>query len=255
MAGLLRKFVKAWSEVPVEPVSILIDNQPVIVSFRRNGKAKRIILRLTRESTGVVVTLPKNVNSARALAFVEKSVPWISKHLKQRSPRTVLGHGSIVPLRGIAHEVRAGAARRGLITVDSEACHIIVPGDPRHLSRRLQDWLKAEAKADLTAASVRYGKAMEVSFRRVSIRDQKSRWGSCSASGDLSYNWRLILAPGHILDYVAAHEVAHRQHMNHGPKFWRLVLKHCPHASTAKHWFKSNGAELHRFTAHQIVNS
>jgi hypothetical protein len=195
------------------------------------------------------------VNSARALAFVEKSVPWISKHLKQRSPRTVLGHGSIIPLRGIAHEVRAGAARRGLITVDSEACHIIVPGDPRHLSRRLQDWLKAEAKADLTAASVRYGKAMEVSFRRVSIRDQKSRWGSCSASGDLSYNWRLILAPGHILDYVAAHEVAHRQHMNHGPKFWRLVLKHCPHASTAKHWFKSNGAELHRFTAHQIVNS
>ena len=255
MAGLLRKFVNAWSEVPVEPVSILVDNQPVIVSFRRNSKAKRIILRLTRESTGVVVTLPKNVNSARALAFVEKSVPWISKHLKQRSPRTVLGHGSIVPLRGIAHEVRAGAARRGLITVDSEACHIIVPGDPRHLSRRLQDWLKAEAKADLTAASVRYGKAMEVSFRRVSIRDQKSRWGSCSASGDLSYNWRLILAPGHILDYVAAHEVAHRQHMNHGPKFWRLVLKHCPHASTAKHWFKSNGAELHRFTAHQIVNS
>jgi hypothetical protein len=255
MAGLLRKFVNAWSEVPVEPVSILVDNQPVIVSFRRNSKAKRIILRLTRESTGVVVTLPKNVNSARALAFVEKSVPWISKHLKQRSPRTVLGHGSIIPLRGIAHEVRAGAARRGLITVDSEACHIIVPGDPRHLSRRLQDWLKAEAKADLTAASVRYGKAMEVSFRRVSIRDQKSRWGSCSASGDLSYNWRLILAPGHILDYVAAHEVAHRQHMNHGPKFWRLVLKHCPHASTAKHWFKSNGAELHRFTAHQIVNS
>jgi predicted metal-dependent hydrolase len=92
---------------------------------------------------------------------------------------------------------------------------------------------------------------MEVSFKRISIRDQKSRWGSCSASGDLSYNWRLIMAPGHILDYVAAHEVAHRQHMNHGPKFWRLVLKHCPHASTAKHWFKSNGAELHRFTARQ----
>ena len=251
MAGLLRKFVKAWSDAPVEPVSILIEDRPVIVSFRRNSRAKRIILRLTRDVTGVIVTVPKNVSTARAQAFVEKSVPWISKHLKQRTPRTILGPGSIVPLRGIPHEVHATTARRGNITIDPATRRILVPGDPRHLSRRLQDWLKAQAKADLAAASQRYAKSMAVNFRRISIRDQKSRWGSCSASGDLSYNWRLILAPSHILDYVAAHEVAHRQHMNHGPKFWRLVLAHCPHASTAKHWFKSNGAELHRFTAHQ----
>ena len=251
MTGLLRKFVKAWSEVPVEPISILVDDRPVIVNFRRNSRAKRIILRLTRDSAGVVVTLPKNMGSARAQAFVEKSVPWISKHLKQRTPQTGLGHGSIIPLRGVSHEVRAITARRGIITIDSAERLILVPGDPVHVSRRLQDWLKAQAKADLTEASMRYAQAMEVKFRRISIRDQKSRWGSCSASGDLSYNWRLILAPAHILDYVAAHEVAHRQHMNHGPKFWRLVLTHCPHASAAKHWFKSNSAELHRFTAHQ----
>jgi predicted metal-dependent hydrolase len=233
MAGLLRKFVKAWSETPTKPYSIVIDDQPVIVNFRRNSRAQRLSLRLTRE------------------AFVEKSVPWISKHLKQRAPKTVLGHGSVIPLRGIPHEVHATTARRGLITLDPETRRILVPGDPRHLSRRLQDWLKAQAKADLTEASARYAKSMAVDFKRISVRDQKSRWGSCSASGDLSYNWRLILAPSHILDYVAAHEVAHRQHMNHGPRFWRLVLTHCPHASTAKHWFKSNGAELHRFTAHQ----
>jgi predicted metal-dependent hydrolase len=255
MAGLLRKFVKAWSEVPVEPYSIIIDDQPVIVSFRRNSRAKRIILRLTRDATGVVVTLPKNVSAGRARTFVEKSAPWISKHLRQRPPKTLLGSGSIIPLRGIPHEVRSTSARRGIITVDSAERLILVPGDLRHLGRRLQDWLKAQAKADLTTASLRYAKSMAVDFRRISIRDQKSRWGSCSASGDLSYNWRLVLAPSHILDYVAAHEVAHRQHMNHGPKFWRLVLKHCPHASTAKHWFKSNGAELHRFTARQVVNS
>ena len=83
MAGLLRKFVKAWSEVPVEPYSLIIDDQPVIVKFRRNSRAKRTILRLTRDSTGVVVTVPKSVSTTRAQAFVEKSVPWISKHLKQ----------------------------------------------------------------------------------------------------------------------------------------------------------------------------
>ena len=153
MAGLLRKFVKAWSDTPLEPISILIGNLPVIVSFRRNSRAKRIILRLTRDATGVAVTVPKNVSAARARAFVEKSVPWISKHLKQRTPRTVLGPGSIVPLRGIPHEVHATTARRGLITIDPAARRILVPGDPRHLSRRLQDWLKAQAKADLAAAS------------------------------------------------------------------------------------------------------
>lgn len=251
MAGLLRKFVKAISEVQVEPYSIIVDDEPVIVNFRRNSRAKRIVLRLTRESTGVVVTLPRNVSSGRAQAFVEKSLPWISKHLQKRAPRTVFGPGSVVPLRGIPHEVRSTGGRRGLITVDHQALHILVPGDPLHLGRRLQDWLKAQAKADLTEASLRYAKAMEASFRKISVRDQKSRWGSCSATGDLSYNWRLILAPGHILDYVAAHEVAHRRHMNHGPKFWRLVLQHCPHASAAKHWFKSNGADLHRFALHQ----
>jgi predicted metal-dependent hydrolase len=254
MAGLLRKFVKAISQAQVEPYSIIVDSQPVIVSFRRNSRAKRIVLRLTREASGVVVTLPRNVNSARAQAFVEKSLPWISKHLQQRKPPTFLAPGSTVPLRGIPHEVRATGGRRGVITIDPEACHILVPGDPLHLGRRLQDWLKAQAKADLTEASLRYARAMEASFRKISVRDQKSRWGSCSASGDLSYNWRLILAPGHILDYVAAHEVAHRLHMNHGPKFWRLVLQHCPHASAAKHWFKSNGAKLHRFAAHRAMN-
>lgn len=254
MAGLLRKFVKAISEVQLAPYSIIVDDRPVAVSFRRNSRAKRIVLRLTREAAGVVVTLPRNVNAARAQAFVDKSLPWISKHLQQRSPPTVFSPGSVIPLRGIPHEVRSTGGRRGVITVDPVARHILVPGDPLHLGRRLQDWLKAQAKADLTEASLRYAKAMEANFKRISVREQKSRWGSCSASGDLSYNWRLILAPGHILDYVVAHEVAHRRHMNHGPKFWRLVLQHCPHASAAKHWFKANGAELHRFAAHQALS-
>jgi len=86
---------------------------------------------------------------------------------------------------------------------------------------------------------------METKFSRLTIRDQKSRWGSCSASGALSYSWRLVLAPPSVLDYVAAHEVAHLREMNHGPKFWRLVLTHCAHSRQAKEWLKRNGRELH----------
>ena len=82
-------------------------------------------------------------------------------------------------------------------------------------------------------------------FKRVTVRDQQSRWGSCSSDGALSYSWRLILAPPHVLDYVAAHEVAHLKEMNHGPRFWRLVLTHCPQTRSAKQWLKQNGHTLH----------
>jgi predicted metal-dependent hydrolase len=249
MAGLLRKFASVWAEVPPDPQFIFVDNRQVSVSFRSNIRAKRMVLRLSRDSTGVTVTLPKRVSRTQALAFVEKSIPWISRQLERHTPSTVLGHGSIIPLRGIPHEVQSTNTRRGLITIDPVANVISVPGDAAHLGRRLQDWLKKLAKAELLEASTRYSKAMGVDFKRISVRDQKSRWGSCSASGDLSYSWRLILAPSHILDYVAAHEVAHRQHMNHGPKFWRLVLQHCPRAAEAKRWFEAHSAELHRFRA------
>ena len=249
MAGLLRKFVSAWADVPPPPEFVFIDNRQVPVSFRSNVRAKRMVLRLSRDSSGIIVTLPKRVSRVQALAFVEKSIPWISKQLERRPPSTVLAHGSVVPLRGIPHEVQATNERRGLISVDPNANIIRVPGDAVHLGRRLEDWLKKLARVELSEASTKYAAAMGVDYKRISIRDQKSRWGSCSAAGDLSYSWRLILAPSHILDYVAAHEVAHRQEMNHGPKFWRLVLKHCPHASEAKQWFKAHSAELHRFKA------
>jgi predicted metal-dependent hydrolase len=87
---------------------------------------------------------------------------------------------------------------------------------------------------------------MGVKFRRITIRDQRSRWGSCSAGGDLSYSWRLILAPDYVLDYVAAHEVAHLRHLDHSPRFWRLVLTHCPNATRAKNWLRIHGQDVHR---------
>ena len=87
---------------------------------------------------------------------------------------------------------------------------------------------------------------MGVDYRRITIRDQRSRWGSCSASGELSYSWRLILAPDYVLDYVAAHEVAHLRHLDHSQRFWRLVLTHCQGAAKAKNWLRAHGQDVHR---------
>jgi len=128
---------------------------------------------------------------------------------------------------------------------DAETRVIHVPGAPHHMRRRLVDWLKAEAAHDLDVASTKYAIAMSARFRKLNVRDQKSRWGSCSSDGVLSYSWRLILAPSFVLDYVAAHEVAHLREMNHSMRFWRLVLTHCPDSRNAKVWLKLYGNRLH----------
>ncbi len=216
------------------------------VIFRRHAQARRLVLRLNTNGTAVLVTVPKGVSRARALDFTERSRQWIEDRVQKRGGNIHLLPGNILPLRGEEFEIRHVSSRRGTVMADPMTRVLHVPGDLEHIPRRLLDWLKAAARADLTAASHRYAEKMGVSFRRVTIRDQRSRWGSCSSSGDLSYSWRLILAPAYVLDYVAAHEVAHLKHLDHSPRFWRLVLTHCKDAARAKDWLKAHGHDVHR---------
>jgi predicted metal-dependent hydrolase len=124
---------------------------------------------------------------------------------------------------------------------------LCVAGAEPHLPRRVRDYLKREAKRDLEAASRLAAQALGVEIRRVSVRDQSSRWGSCSSTGVLSYSWRLILTPPFVLDYLAAHEVAHLIEMNHSRQFWRLVGRICPQMDRAKAWLDAHGTDLHRY--------
>lgn len=249
MKGLLRRLRKATTARPIEPATVDCAGQPVDVLFRRNAAARRLILRLNTEGTGAVVTVPGGVSRAQALDFVMRSADWLAERLSRRGENIPLKPGSTIPLRGEPHAIRHINVRRGTVTVDPLERNILVPGDAPHAARRLVDFLKVAARHDLASASQRYATAMGVTFRRITIRDQKSRWGSCSARGELSYSWRLILTPSFVLDYVVAHEVAHLVHMNHGRKFWRLVLSHCPEAGKAKKWLKEHGHEVHRFVA------
>lgn len=249
MTRFFRKLGKLAAGKPLEPSSIDCDGNRIGVIFRRNPNARRLVLRLNAEGTAAVVTVPKGVSRSVALDFVERSSGWLTERLVQHGTNIHLRHGQVIPLRGVSHEIRHIELRRGTVTADPAARHILVPGGPSHLPRRVTDWLKVAARQELTEASHRYAAAMGAKFRRITIRDQKSRWGSCSANGDLSYSWRLIFAPSHVLDYVAAHEVAHLVHMNHGRKFWRLVLTHCPDAPRAKRWLKEHGHGVHRIVA------
>jgi len=123
---------------------------------------------------------------------------------------------------------------------------LMVRGEPRHQPRRIIDFLKREAKADLERASQGYARAMDVRYSQLTVRDTTSRWGSCSSNGTLSFSWRLIMAPPRVLDYVAAHEIAHLMEMNHSPDFWAHVYRHCPHTDWSRKWLRKHGHTLHK---------
>jgi hypothetical protein len=155
-----------------------------------------------------------------------------------------------VPVRGLAHRIEHRRVARGTVwgELSPDGTRLLcVAGEAPHVGRRITDHFKREVKRDLEAACRRYADELGVRVRRVSIRDQASRWGSCSSNGVLSFSWRLILAPPFVLDYLAAHEVAHLVEMNHSPRFWRTVLSVCPDTRRAKAWLDAHGAELHRY--------
>lgn len=244
--SLLRQVFGRTQSPPLPVVDeIWIDGIAVTLTFRRHAAARRFTLRMARQGDAFVMTLPKRASLAEARRFAIKSESWMRAALTKAARRIDVVDGAVITVRGIDHTVVATGTLRGRVLQDREAGLLHVPGAPEHMARRLLDWLKAEARNDLEQASRFYAEAMETRFRRLSVRDQKSRWGSCSAEGELSYSWRLILAPPMVLDYVAAHEVAHLQEMNHGPRFWRLVLRHCPHTRAAKTWLKTHGNRLH----------
>jgi predicted metal-dependent hydrolase len=249
MPAILRQIGRLLRPPPDEPqhVDLALQDETVRVTLRRNPKARRLVLRLSRDGSSAVLTVPRRIARARIIAFLEDSSGWLEAQLRKYRDTHAPSVKNKLLLMGQTYDVVPLGQSRGLLRIDAEAFTIHVPGDAAHIERRLKDWLKQKAKAELTAASRRYAEAMNTTFRRISVRDQKSRWGSCSAAGDLSYSWRLIMAPPFVLDYVAAHEVAHRIHMNHGQRYWRLLMQHNPDVRRARDWFKAHGAELHRY--------
>lgn len=213
------------------------------VRFRENARARRIILRFDKNGDGIVLTVPRRTSRSRALSFAQSQIGWIAERLTRQPARREFADGVRFPFRGEEIEISRVAGARAVTRLEDGL--LKVGGAEAHVARRTLEWLKKQAKLELLRASDEYAQKMGVRYSRLTLRDTQSRWGSCSASGALSYSWRLILAPDEVLDYVCAHEVAHLQQMNHGPKFWALVAAHCPHMERARDWLKKDGTHLH----------
>lgn len=222
------------------------------IEVRRHPTARRMTLRVSRTKRAVIVTLPMRCNLKQAGQFLNTNLDWVRERLTSMPEPVPFVDDGLIPLRGVPHRVvftgpKRGAPVKVVSTPRYQHNEIHVSGQAEHAPRRLRDWLINEAKADLTERSVHHAEKLGLTVGRITVRDQTSRWGSCSSTGNLSYSWRLILAPSDILDYVAAHEVAHLKEMNHGPKFWSLVRKTFPNLSQAKDWLQIYGLDLHRY--------
>jgi predicted metal-dependent hydrolase len=237
---------------PSEPrtIEIVFDRSVYLVQLRRHRQARRYTLRIQATTREVILTIPPRGTLKEAGEFAQKHGGWIAARLGRLPEATPFADGIVVPLRGVPHRIAHRRGMRGTVwaevTDDGERL-LCVAGNAPHLDRRVGDYLRREARRELEAASLRFAATMGVAVKRITVRDQSSRWGSCSTTGMLSFSWRLILAPSHVLEYLAAHEVAHLVEMNHSPRFWRLVQRLCPGHDRAKAWLDAHGADLHRY--------
>ena len=227
------------------PNMLWVGAREVPLAVRVHPRARHIALVVDGASRGVRLTLPPGVSVKAGLRFASKHADWLESQLSSLPPRISFAPGARIPLLGRPHVIHHSPERRG--GVWREADRVFVSGRPEHLARRLGDFLKREARE--TIAPKAHDLAARIDRRpgRITVREMKSRWGSCSSDGRLRFNWRLILAPEAILDYVVAHEVAHLVHMDHSRCFWRVVDDLCPEASAARRWLAKNGNDLMRY--------
>lgn len=224
---------------------IWIDGEPVDVIVKVSTRAQSYRLSLPHGGKPTL-TVPKFGRWPEAKAFLDRHTEWLGERIEASVKPVAFVRGAIIPLRGVDHRIVPTGKVRGVVEIGEHEGELalLVPGEAQHRARRLTDWLKGEAAIDLEKRSRHHADKLGVTFKSISMRNQTTRWGSCSTSGKLNYNWRLILAPPFVLDYVAAHEIAHLVEMNHSQKFWDVVTHTLPSMERGRDWLRDHGREL-----------
>ncbi len=217
------------------------------VQWRRSARARRVSLRIDPRDGAVVVTLPPRTSRPAGMALLMDHAEWVTRRLAALPGAVAFADGASVPLDGVERRIRHMPASRG--TVWLEAGEIRVAGDLAFLPRRVADFLRGEARQRLSGLVMEKAGMAGLRPSRITVKDTRTRWGSCASSRALAFSWRLVMAPGFVQDYVVAHEVAHLRHMNHGPQFWMLVDTLTAHTKPAMRWLHAEGPRLMRVGA------
>lgn len=217
---------------------------PTQVQWRRSARARRINLRIDPRNSYVIVTLPMRAGRAAGMTLLADHAAWVADRLAALPRPISFADGASVPIAGAPHRIRhLPGERGGAWLAGGEIC---VAGEAAFLPRRVADLLRREARQRLGALAAAKAEMARVRPSRVTVKDTSSRWGSCAPDGTVMFSWRLVMAPVFVQDYVAAHEVAHLRHMNHGKRFWALVSELTPHADAGIAWLRREGAGLLR---------
>ncbi|MEI4484929.1 SprT family zinc-dependent metalloprotease [Frigidibacter sp. MR17.14] len=218
------------------------------VSLRRSARARRFSLRVSQIDGRISLTLPARAREAEALRFAREHEGWIRAALlrmgfdPEAPAAETVRFGDRVLFEGRSLTLTPAPLR----TARVEDGALLLPADPERMPARLAAFLKLAARDRLTRASDRHAAALGRRYARITLRDTRSRWGSCAQDGALMYSWRLIMAPAEVLDYVAAHECAHLVEMNHSQAFWDLVERLDPDWRRHRAWLRTEGNALHK---------
>lgn len=214
---------------------------PVYLTLRRSARARRLSLRISSLDGRVTLTVPNRVTLREGLAFAQEKSDWIRAQLARQPAPMQVDIGQQIPVEGREVTIVPGQGRQVRLTTGQ----IAVP--PGQAPKRLERFLRELARDRLTEASDDYAERLGRAYCRITLRDTRSRWGSCSSAGALMYSWRLVLAPPAVLNYVAAHEIAHLAHMDHSRAFWDTLGQiHGPYAAE-RDWLRASGNALHRY--------
>lgn len=224
---------------------LAIAGLPAVLELRETPRTQRMTLRVDAARGLIQVVVPKGLPEAEIRRFVTRHDGWVRTRMAAIPPALPFADGAVVPVRGVDHVIRhVPDLIGGTRAADGE---ILVGGGIEHLPRRVRDWLTAEARRELGARARAKAAILGVRVVAVTVRDPRSRWGSCSSTGRLSFSWRLILTPDAVIDYVVSHEVAHLKELNHSPRFWTQCSRLAGDITGPRAWLKSHGPRLLRY--------
>lgn len=232
---------------PAPPRPLTVNGLAAPLELRESARTRRFTLKVDAARGMIQVVVPPGMAEADIHRFIGRHADWVRQRAAMLPQPVPFTDGQEIPILGIDHRIRHDPLHRGRAVAAERV--LTVGGGAEFLARRVRDYLTARARQEIVARAHAKAAAIGAAVAAVTLRDTRSRWGSCSATGRLSFSWRLIMAPEAVLDYVVAHEVAHLKEMNHSPRFWANCARLTAEVAAPRAWLKSHGARLFRYGA------
>lgn len=224
--------------------AIKLDDPDIAVRLRRHARARRFTLRLASDGNGAVLTMPPGVPETEARRFLLRQSEWLRDAVSRQPAIVTVGAGTALPVNGHTRRI---VVRRGLRSIIVEEGSLLIVEGRGRPGPRIANWLKQRAQDRMAPLVEDYARKLGRPLTGVTMKDTRSRWGSCSGAGRVNLSWRLAMAPDEVQVYVAAHEAAHLAQMNHGPRYWATLESLMPEYEAPRRWLRQNGRRLHAF--------